>query len=326
MSRSKKSGRMPKTLRVGGTSIEPGQRARIDIPVARLSTGDSLTLSVEVLNGSKPGPSLWLSGAVHGDEVVGVAVTHRILQALDPEELSGVVICAPIVNVFGFISESRYLPDRRDLNRSFPGSSKGSMAARLAALFMREVVARCDYGIDLHAGSNDRTNLPQIRANLDDPEALRLATAFGAPIMIHGAGPKGSLRQAAGKRGKTVLLFEGGEPRRFEEESVSVGTLGVLRVMRELGMCRQVRACRKRPVLSRSTSWVRAAQGGIFFLETDRGRRVRKGQKIGLITGPYGQIGEDVRAPKNGLVVGHTLSPYANRGDALVHIAETGSP
>lgn len=311
-----------KSLRVGGQRIHPGQRALVDIPVARLPTGDWISLPVEVLNGIRPGPSLWLSGAIHGDEIIGVAITHQVLRLLDPADLAGVVVAAPIVNVFGFNSESRYLPDRRDLNRSFPGNSTGSMASQLASLFMKEIVARCDYGIDLHAGSNDRINLPQIRANLDDPEALRLSTAFGAPIMIHGSPPKGSLRHAAGKRGKTVLLFEGGEPRRFEANSLDVAVRGVLRVMRALDMYSHVRVSRKKPVMSRSTKWVRASRGGIFWVETERGRRVREGQRIGVITGPYGREQELVRATTAGMVIGHTMSPYVHRGDALVHIAE----
>lgn len=294
--------------------------------MARLPTGDWVSLPIEVINGIRPGPSLWLSGAIHGDEVVGVAITHQVLQRLDPSRLSGVVVAAPIVNVFGFNSESRYLPDRRDLNRSFPGTSRGSMASQLASLFMKEVVARCQYGIDLHAGSNDRTNLPQIRANMDDPETLRLSAAFGAPIMIHGRPPKGSLRHAATKRGKTVLLFEGGEPRRFDADSVDAAVRGVLRVMRALEMCSEVRASRKKPVLSRSTKWVRATRGGIFWVQTARGRRVREGQKIGVITGPYGKEQEFVRASTAGMVIGHTVSPYVHRGDALVHIAEIESP
>jgi uncharacterized protein len=326
VSRRKKDTIISKVLRVGGQKIQPGMRAHIDIPVARLSTGDWLSLPVEVLNGIHPGPRLWLSGAIHGDEVVGVAICHRVLQTLDPGRLSGIVIAAPIVNVFGFIAESRYLPDRRDLNRSFPGHPKGSMASQLASLFMKEVVARCDYGIDLHAGSDDRTNLPQVRANLDDPETVRLAESFGAPIILHGRPPKGSLREAACKRGKTVLLFEGGEPRRFEEDSVEVGVCGVLRVMRALEMCSEVRPSRKRPVVSRSTKWVRATRGGILWLKTERGRRVREGQRIGVITGPYGREREDVRARMSGLVIGHTVSPFVHRGDALVHIAETGAP
>jgi uncharacterized protein len=326
MSRPKKSTATSKVIKVGGQRIQPGMRAHIDIQVARLANGDWLSLPIEVLNGVSPGPHLWLSGAIHGDEVVGVAIAHRVLQTLDPMKLSGVVIAAPIVNVFGFIAESRYLPDRRDLNRSFPGHTRGSMASQLASLFMKEVVGRCDYGIDLHAGSDDRTNLPQIRANLDDPETMRLAAAFGAPVMIHGRPPKGSLRAAACKRGKTVLLFEGGEPRRFEDNSVNEGACGVLRVMRALEMCNEIRPTRKRPVISRTTRWVRATRGGILWLKTERGRRVREGQLIGVITGPYGREREDVRARMGGLVIGHTVSPFVHRGDALVHIAETESP
>jgi len=310
------------SLRVGGKRVKPGTRARIDIPVSRLATGDWLSIPVEVINGVEDGPACWLSGAIHGDEVIGVAVIHRVLQALNPETMSGHVIAAPIVNGFGFLAQSRYLPDRRDLNRSFPGRKRGSLASQLARLFMREVVGRCDYGIDIHAGSNDRTNLPQVRANLEDPETDAMAAAWGAPIMIHGRAPRGSLRRVAAMKGKKILLYEGGEPRRFEVESVDLGVRGVLRVLRHLEICSEVRPTRKHPVRSFSTRWVRAPRGGIFWLRTDRGRKVRQGQRIGVITGPYGDEREYVTATVAGMVVGHTVNPLVNRGDAVVHIAE----
>ena len=314
-----------KSLRVGGKRVKPGTRARIEIPVSRLVTGDWLSIPVEVINGVEDGPGCWLSGAIHGDEVIGVAVIHRVVQALDPETMSGHVIAAPIVNGFGFIAQSRYLPDRRDLNRSFPGRKRGSLASMLARLFMEEVVGRCDYGIDIHAGSNDRTNLPQVRGDLEDAETDAMAEAWGAPIMIDNRAPKGSLRRAATTKGKKVLLYEGGEPRRFEEESVDIGVRGVLRVLRHLDICSEVRPTRKHPVRSFKTRWVRAPRGGIFWLRTDRGRKVRKGQRIGVITGPYGEEREYVKASMAGMVIGHSVNPLVNRGDALVHIAELES-
>jgi uncharacterized protein len=311
-----------KPLRVAGKSIRPGSRKRIELPVSRLATGDWMSLPVEVLNGSRPGPGLWLSAAIHGDEVVGVAVIQRALESIDPAALSGHVIAVPIVNVFGFVAQSRYLPDRRDLNRVFPGTSRGSLASRLAHLFMKEVVERCEYGIDLHAGSDNRVNHPQIRANLDDEETYRIAHAFGAPIVIHGSAPKGSLRQVACRRGKRVLLYEGGEPHRFSAEAVEVGALGVLRVMRVLGMGPKVAANRRKVLASRKTRWVRAPQGGIFWLDVQGGKRVREGHKLGTITDPYGGERKIVKAHTTGMVIGHTANPLVNRGDALVHIAE----
>jgi predicted deacylase len=189
-----------------------------------------------------------LSGAIHGDEIVGVEIIRQLLDALEPDAIAGAVIAAPVVNVFGFVFESRYLPDRRDLNRSFPGSKRGSLAARLARLFMDEVVSRSDVGIDFHAGSDGRTNLPQIRGNLKDPETRRLSTAFGAPVMIHAGTIKGSLRSAALKQGKRVLLFEGGEPSRFNPAAVQAGVEGTLRVMVSLGGARSAgRAAERGP-------------------------------------------------------------------------------
>ncbi|MFW6198438.1 MAG: M14 family metallopeptidase, partial [Acidobacteriota bacterium] len=160
---------------IGGERVAPGETRRLDLPVARLPTQQMLSLPVKVLHGSRPGPRLWLSAAIHGDEVNGVEIIRRVLDAVRPEELAGTVVAVPIVNVFGFVQQSRYLPDRRDLNRSFPGSRRGSLAARLARLFLTEVVERCSHGIDLHTGSLHRSNLPQVRGDLDDPETRRCA-------------------------------------------------------------------------------------------------------------------------------------------------------
>lgn len=223
-------------LQVGDTTVEPGERRRVEIPVARLPAGSWLHLPVEVWHGARPGPRVWLSAALHGDEIVGVPIIHRVMEALEGRELAGALLAVPIVNVFGFVAESRYLPDRRDLNRSFPGSKRGSLAARLAHLFMEEVVGRCGYGIDYHSGSDDRTNLPQIRADLEDEETLRCARAFGAPVTIHASTRDKSLRQAAAERGCHVLLYEGGEARRFDPPAVEAGVAGTLRVLRCLGM------------------------------------------------------------------------------------------
>ncbi len=310
-----------------GESIAPGNRRQFDIPVSRLPSGTQLSLAVGVLRGTKPGSVVWLSGALHGDEIVGVEIIHQALQLIDVKRLAGTLIVTPVVNVFGFVAESRYLPDRRDLNRSFPGSRTGSLAARLAHLFMTEVVARCDVGIDFHAGSNDRTNLPQIRANLDDEETRRLALAFGTPLVIHSKPPKGALRAAALRKGKRVLLFEGGEPRRFSAEAVDAGVAGTLRILAALDM---IDDPPPRPAVapreSRKTVWVRASRGGIFRLQASLGDEVRKGDVLGVVSDPAAGPGAPVPARTDGVILGHTVNPLVHQGDALVHLAIIREP
>ncbi len=305
-----------------GVSVPPGERRRVEVPVSRLPTGMWIPIDAELLNGVRPGPTVWLSGAIHGDEIVGAEVIRQILDLLDPQRLAGRIIAVPVVNVFGFITGSRYLPDRRDLNRGFPGSNRGSLASRMARLFIDTVVDRAEVGIDLHAGSNDRVNLPQIRANLDDPLTLSLARAFGAPIAIHGKGPAGSLRAAATKRGKRVLLYEGGEPRRFSRDAVETGVAGVLRVLEALEMVPDAPAAQAPFEESRKTRWVRAPRGGIFRLDTELGEHVHKGDHLGIISDPLGSRPVEVTARIDGVVIGHTVNPLVSQGDALVHIAE----
>jgi predicted deacylase len=312
-----------KTIRIGTREIGPGERAIVDLPVADLYTHTRLHMPVHVVNGVRPGPTLFLTAALHGDELNGVEIIRRILRSSSLKRLRGCVLAAPIVNVFGFINRSRYLPDRRDLNRSFPGREQGSIAARLAYLVANEIVANSDYGIDLHTGSADRTNLPQIRANLDDADVLRLAKAFGTPVIIDSNLRDGSLRQYAAEKGVPMLLYEGGEALRFDELSISAGVRGIGRVMRALEMLpeRSRRRAPIEPVRANATTWVRAPASGIVRTECRLGERVSSGQRLGIIRDPFGDIEIEVPASVSGIVIGRSTSPLAHEGDALFHLA-----
>jgi len=308
-------------IQVGGATIAPGRTQRVELPAARLVTGRAMAIPVEIVRGRRPGPRVWLSGAVHGDELNGIEIIRRVLTGITPGRLRGTVLAVPIVNVWGFITESRYLPDRRDLNRSFPGSPRGSLASRLAHTFMTEVVEGCDYGIDLHTGTDERTNLPQIRGDLSDPETLRIARVFRASISIHATVRDGSLRAAATARGARVLVYEGGEAGRFGRNAVERGVEGVLRVLTALGMIDGPTPGPGRPPESLETTWTRAGRSGLFHLEVEPGDLVRKGQRLGIIQDAFGERRLQVKSRVEGLVIGLTRHPLVNRGDALVHVA-----
>ncbi|MDH3570909.1 MAG: succinylglutamate desuccinylase/aspartoacylase family protein [Gemmatimonadota bacterium] len=311
-------------LRIAGMAVRRGTKRRLEIPIARLPTGVFLSLPVAVVHGRRPGPCVWLSAALHGDEINGVEIIRDALQPLDPETLRGTILAVPVVNVFGFVAESRYLPDRRDLNRSFPGSETGSLAARLAHLFMTEIVARSTHGIDCHTGSNHRTNYPHVRGNLDDRAVRRLAGAFGTALMVHGPGPDGSLRQAAAERGIPCLVYEAGEASRFDDEAVNVGVAGVHRVLAALKMVPNgEQAPADPPKRIDKTRWVRARQSGIARLHIQLGERVRRGQALGVVADTFGEARSQVRAPADGMVLGLTRHPLVHRGNALVHLAVT---
>jgi len=276
-----------------------------------------------VVNGVADGPRVWLSAAVHGDELNGVEIIRQVLEQIDARKIRGAVLAVPIVNVYGFINQSRYLPDRRDLNRSFPGNDTGSLASRLAHLFMTEIVEHSTHGIDLHTGSNHRTNLPQIRADLRDPETRRIAEAFSAPVMMHSQTRDGSLRESATRLGKQVLMFEAGEPLRFDFEAVSLGVRGILRVLSELGMRRKTKQ-RKAPetVEVTKSTWIRARRSGILRIQVNLGDHVERKQSLGFITDVFGENTTTVRAPCAGVVIGYTNNPLANQGDGILHLAQ----
>ncbi|MEO6652041.1 MAG: succinylglutamate desuccinylase/aspartoacylase family protein [Ilumatobacteraceae bacterium] len=309
---------------IGGHSVKPGTRKEVGLPIARLVTGAEVDLPVLVIHGRGTGPAVWIDAAIHGDEVGGVDIIHRVLQRIDAKTVRGTLIAVPVVNVLGFMNGDRYLPDRRDLNRSFPGSPRGSLAGRIAHLLMTEVVAPCDVGIDLHTGSDHRSNLPQIRADLDDERTRALAETFGAPVMIHARTRDGSLRHAAREHGAAVLLFEGGEALRFDHWAIEAGVSGVLRVLASLGMINEPTTPAPTSVESRKTGWVRAGRSGIVRIECELGDRVVTNDRVGVISNSFGRQLSVIKAARDGIVIGRLEAPLVNRGDAIVHIAEVG--
>ena len=307
---------------IRGITVQPGERRIIDLPVTDLSTHTPIAMPVQVICGRHPGPTLFVCAALHGDEILGVEIIRRVLKLNSLRRLNGTLVAIPIVNVFGFISLSRYLPDRRDLNRSFPGSPTGSLASRLAHLFLGEIVAKCTHGIDLHTGAVHRVNYPQIRANLDDPEVLRMANSFGVPVIVNATLRAGSLRQAAAKQNVPVIVYEAGEALRFDEMSIRAGVKGVARVMRALNMLPVAKRGQRLmdPIVARSSTWVRAPVSGILRASIILGAQVLKGESLGVISDPFGENEVDVRSPSDGIVIGRTNLPLVHEGDGLFHV------
>jgi len=310
-------------IEIGGITVAPGTQAAIDLPVTDLSTHTPITMPVHVIHGRKDGPALFVCAALHGDEINGVEIIRRLLRLSALRRLKGTLIAVPIVNVLGFLAQSRYLPDRRDLNRSFPGSAGGSIAARLAHLFMEEIVSRATHGIDLHTGAVHRANFPQIRADLDEPETDRMARAFGVPVVINTGLREGSLRETAAKKDVPVIVFESGEALRFEEPFIRAGVEGVVRVMRALEMLPPSKRRRKEriPLIIRSSSWVRAPRSGLLRATASLGSAVSAGQVLGVIADPFGENEVEACARSDGVVIGRTNLPLVYEGDALFHVA-----
>jgi predicted deacylase len=319
------AGRAP--FEIGDHKIAPGARQTVNLPVSVLSDHTPVTLSVHVIHGRRAGPVLFVSAAIHGDEIIGVEIARRLLRSATIEGLRGTLLVVPIVNTFGFLNHSRYLPDRRDLNRCFPGGPSGSLAARLADIFMREIVDRADFGIDLHSAAVHRINMPQIRVSTSKAETLKLAEAFGAPVIVLSKLREGSLRHAAQERGVDILLFEAGEGLRFDEWSARAGVAGILRVMHEMGMISRRVASRAKTKSLRATSssWQRAPVGGLIRVFKAAGESVSEGDILGVIADPFGEVETELESAYAGVIIGRTNLPVVNEGDALFHIASTTS-
>lgn len=314
-----------KPFEIAGQSVAPGRRATVEIPVSTLPDHTPVDLSVQVVHGRRPGPVMFVSAAIHGDEVIGVEIVRRLLRAAPLRTMAGTLLAVPIVNTYGFLNHSRYLPDRRDLNRFFPGGATGSMASRLADIFMREVVLRAEVGIDLHSAAIQRSNLPQIRLTPGNARLATLGRAFGAPVMLESNLRDGSLRMAAEEAGIDVLLFEGGEGLRFDELAARSGVAGILRVMQSLGMLRQkgVPKARAASVKCADSHWFRAPAGGLFRGYRAIGDAVEAGTVLGAVSDPFGEVEAEVTCDEPGIVIGRTNMPVVYEGDALFHVAST---
>jgi uncharacterized protein len=323
---------MEKDLTIDGVAIAKGQSKYFEIVVSKLYDHTEMTIPVKVIRGKKDGPTLFVSAALHGDEINGVEVVKRLLSRKKLlSNIRGTLIAVPIVNMFGFNRNIRYLPDRRDLNRVFPGAKNGSLAAQIAYKFMTEIVEKCDYGIDLHTGSAHKFNLPQIRAYLDNPELEELAKAFGVPVILHSNYREGSLRKAAAKKGIKIILFEGGEALRYDEKVIRSAERGILSILSKIGMLTEDlvkgRIPPPREVFCASSShWERAPHSGSMYIKKNVGSKVKKGEVLGVISDPFGIEKYFVRAKKTGIVIGITMLPLVNNGDALFHIATFDNP
>lgn len=318
-----------KPIIIAGNEIAPGSYKMISLPAADLYTQTEMGLPIHVFHGMNAGPKVFITGTIHGDELNSIEILRRVHQQKWLNNINGTLITIPVVNIYGFIIQSRYLPDRRDLNRSFPGSSKGSLAARLAYTLTNEILQICQYGIDLHTGAYGRVNLPQLRVNLATPGAKTLAKAFDVPVIVDAEIRDGSLRQAASEMGIPVLVYEGGEALRHNELCIKMGVRGIANVLQHLGMVKIPKTKKHttlKPLITKNVRWVRASCSGILQPTRDytQSFSVKKDEVLAYIHDPFlMNPSTPVIAPDNGILIGLTNLPVVNEGDATFNIAST---
>lgn len=306
-------------------TIQPGTRQKLFVPVVKLYTDTPIDLKMEVIHGKRPGSCLLLTATIHGDELNGVEICRQILGSKHLNKLAGTLIVIPVVNMLGFIHQIRYLPDRRDLNRCFPGTAKGSLGARLAHLITNELFPHVDYAVDLHTGAIHRTNLPQIRTDLTNERSLGMARAFGAPVILNAQLRDGSFRYSANEYDIPTLVYEAGEALRLEQASIKIGVKGVLGVMRHLHMLpdKSHRKTIIKPWECDGSQWARSPRDGIMLLHIKQGQMVKEGDLMMTIVNPFDPTdSESMIADADGVVIGLNQLPLVNEGDALVHIAK----
>lgn len=311
---------------LGGVEIPRGVNVTVNIDLPKLYNTPT-QLPVRVIRGKKSGPTIFVSAAIHGDELNGIEIIRRFRKLSILSKLKGTIILVPIVNVYGIMTLSRYLPDRRDLNRSFPGSSKGSLAGRVAKIFFDEIVKKCDLGIDLHTAAIHKSNLPQVRTNTENEYTFNLAKAFGAPVILHSELRDGSLRSVAQEEGVPILLYEAGEALRFDETSIRIGVQGLVNVLRENEMLPKItrKRARKLPIITKSSKWIRAVESGMLRTIKALGDTVEESEVIAYIDAPLDDNTFEIRSPFSGVIIGKSEIPLVQEGDAIFHIAKFGN-
>ncbi len=307
-------------MKIADKTIPKNKKTKVEIPIARLPSNTPIDLVAHVYRSANPGPTMLVLGGLHGDEINGIEIVKRAqLEGLYSDLKIGSVISIPLLNVYGFINFSRGLPDGKDVNRSFPGGTSGSLASRIAHTLTHHILPHVDFAIDFHTGGASIYNYPQVRVYSDDPEAVKLGEVFGMPHLIKGGLISKSLRKTAHKMGIPMVVFEGGESLRMDEFSIDEGVKGIRRVLVDKGMIDGVNEDVHQVVLN-SNSWIRANRSGMLRCLKVSGDYVMKGELLGTISGPYGHFVVKVLAKKTGMIYGHNNQPIVSQGDALFHI------
>jgi predicted deacylase len=300
--------------------IYPGDRKQVRLNISRLPSGSDISIPIHVFRAQEPGPVLLLMAGMHGDEVNGIETIRRMIRREMVLPQRGTVLAIPILNIYGFLNFSREVPDGKDVNRSFPGNPKGSLASRVAHRFTKEILPLVDYGIDFHTGGQSKSNYPQIRCRLEDGDSEKLAQVFGAPFILHSNYRLGSLRKEAANQDKTIIVYETGESLRFDEQGINLAMEGTGRVMHHLGMLSSSVPASQTPITCRHTTWIRARRAGLFRSFVKNGQAVNRGQQVGAVSDPYGYATHPITSHVSGYVVGVNNMPVVNQGDAILHI------
>ncbi|MEQ8912057.1 MAG: succinylglutamate desuccinylase/aspartoacylase family protein [Pseudomonadales bacterium] len=307
-------------LEMLGERIEPGTFARLSWAATETFAGNDIPAAVLVAHGVSPGPTLCLTAAIHGDELNGIETVRRVLHQIDPGRLAGTVIGVPIVNLQGFQRSSRYLPDRRDLNRFFPGNARGSAASRIAYSLFSQVILQCSALVDLHTGSFHRTNLPQLRADLNDAKVVEVTQGFGSTVILHSPGGDGTLRGAATAAGIPAVTLEAGMPLQVQEDAVNHSVKGIFTLLDTMGMYGKRSLWGNPEPIYYQSRWVRADHGGILAGEVKLGRRVQPGDVLGTVIDPISNEQNVILSPYQGRVIGMAMDQFVMPGYATFHI------
>lgn len=309
-------------------ALTPGTLHLLRLHLGQDGLGRAIRVPVMVVRGRRPGPTVGLTGAVHGNELNGIPVIHRIMERIDPRQLRGTVVGVVVVNIPGLLLRQRRFADGVDLNHVFPGKAEGTPAQAYVHSFVRRALPGLDRLIDLHTASFGRVNSLYIRADMDDPRAARMALLQRPEIIVHNPPADQTLRGTAAAMDIPAITLEIGNPHRFHRDYIRRTVQGVWAVLADLGMVRgrKGRSELPQPVLCDHSYWLRTDNGGLLTVKPRVTDMVEAGEELAVQCDEFGRIHSRYHAPEAGVVVGRSVDPVAPMGTRFVHLGIPAAP
>ena len=316
---------MQKEITIFNETILPGKSKTINMQIGKLHTMTDLHIPIIVERSKKEGPVVLLTAGLHGDEINGTEIVRELIVKKINKPKRGTIICIPVINIFGFVNQTREFPDGRDLNRIFPGSKSGSLASQFAYYILKEIIPNIDYAIDFHAGGAQRFNAPQIRIVPNNEVLKTLSDVFGAPFTLYSNNISGSFRSSCDKMNVKMLLFEGGKSVDINNAVTKEAVEGTKRVLMHFGMLKNKHEISKphQTIYIEKSDWIRANFSGMFHGLKQIGSFVTKGELLATISDPFGKVSHKLKAPHSGYLINVNDSPIVYQGDAVFHISKT---
>ena len=304
-------------------SLPIGERSRLMVELVENGIGQPIRVPVVVARGRRPGPVFGITAALHGNELNGIPVIHKLLDKLNLRTLRGSVVCVIVANMPGLMVERREFIDGQDLNHIMPGKPDGKLSQVYAYNLVNKIVRHFDYLIDLHTASQGRVNSLYVRADLRQEITAQMAYLLRPQIVVHNPPSDYTLRGTADEMDHPAITVEICDPQKFQRDPIARTVRGIRRVLNHVKMLpsrQTVLPVPTLPVLCKKSYWILAKRGGLMTVHHRITDRVKQGELLATQVNIYGDLMHEYLAPEDGIIIGHCVNPMGQTGERIVHL------